>query len=170
MSSYSLTRQAAFRAARAAGEIKVWQPILKGAAARRILALDEDLYARLANPWGDPDSDLEALRQEIMAACDAFVNDTIALRALFDEIGGRLGVAEMKILAPDPGARIIGGFLHETVFVGCSLLRRDELPYKRNGDQTTHALIDWETLNRTTAKRLSELFGEEPLYRPLSLR
>jgi hypothetical protein len=97
---------------------------------RRLLALEGDVHSRLLTPWGDPDSEIEARRQRVLVTCDAFVAARTSLSLLFKETGGRLGIAEMRILAPGPGFRLVGAFLSDTVFVAASGWLREELPYK----------------------------------------
>ena len=57
--------------------------------------------------WAD---ELEVRRQEALAACSAFVDESAPLRLLFKLIGGRRAIAQLIVLAPKPGVRLIGGF------------------------------------------------------------
>lgn len=63
-----------------------------------------------SRPWGSGADELEVRRQEALAACSAFVDESAPLRLLFKLIGGRRAIAQLIVLVPKPGVRLIGGF------------------------------------------------------------
>src|SRR4051812_24668230 len=84
------------------------RPILQRSAE---LYLAADARLRVASPWELP-VDRESLRQSTQAAFDQFIEHGRARHSLFDPAYGRSGVAQMKIMAPTPGVRLFGGFVH----------------------------------------------------------
>jgi hypothetical protein len=166
-----LTREdEALTAAVAARRLTVWEITQTWRPQPCVLALDTDVHNQICAAWDDPNSALERLRAQVHAAFDAFVAGTVTLPMLFKETGGRLMTAEMRILSPKPGVRVLGGFLSDSVFVGVSKWLRDELPFKHNRAQTAAARVTWEELNRGTAERLREILGDVALHRPRVLR
>jgi hypothetical protein len=157
MSSHKLTGEQALRAALAVERLIPWTPQMKGLGSIRVLALEKDIHAELMKPWGDDDDPLERLRQKVIATCDNFVGNRFALRLVFKQTSKALGTAAMRILSPRPGARIMGGFLSNTVFVGTSVWPRDNLPFKHRPEQTAKAKITHRELNRVTAEALGSV-------------
>lgn len=170
MSIYKLTNEEAFRSAVSAGRVVPWEPLRKDFATVRILALERRLFVEMQRSWGGPESPEERLRQKILATFDSFVGDRFALRLVFKQTSRALGTAEMRILNPKPGARIMGGFLSETVFVGTSVWFRNSLPFKFKAEQAGPPRITHRELNEATARALAEILGEVSLHRPLALR
>ena len=93
-------------------------------------------------------------------------------RLTFEASFGRSAVAQMKIAKPDPGARLIGGFLSEIDFVGLRLYRRDELPFRRRNNGTKvidyrplvdAVMADWEFLLPGALRlHMASLFSGDP--------
>jgi hypothetical protein len=119
--------------------------------------------------WGSDSSDLEKRRQQVLAACDAFVDNRTALRLLFGYVSRRYALASMKILSPGAGVRIFGGFLDETVFIGCSYYLREQLPFKPRKKTATTA-IDWKTLTEQTRHQWERLITDVKPRLPASIR
>lgn len=160
MSIYISTNERAFRRACAAKRLIVWTPDRKSAAQTNLLAFVPETFERLAQPWGDDDDGDEMLRQQVLATCAAFTCDQIALWALFKHVGGRRGVSEMRILAPSPGIRIVGGFLSDTAFVAVGLYRRDEIASKRRKLPENSSVLEWKVVLDRAVQRWSQALPE----------
>lgn len=140
------TSEQAFRAARAAGRLVVWEPDRRGAAQRNLLALIPEVFEEVSHPWGSDDDDDEVLRQRVLATCAAFTSDQIPLSTLFKHVGGTRGISAMRILAPRPGVRIVGGFLSDTAFIGVALYRRDQIVWKRANPPSNPSPLEWKAV------------------------
>lgn len=161
------TEEAGFRSAVASGVLIPWIPTT-GYRNVNLLALLRPTHNMLSAPWGDPESDAEEMRQKILATFDQFISDAAPLRLLFKEIGGKKGIAQMRILKPNPGARLIGAFLSNTVFLGAYLWRRDALPYSADSEQTRLAKRSWRNAIADAETSLRVNIGPLTFARPLS--
>lgn len=108
------------------------------------LILTPTVYAKLAHVSDNRDSLREAARK----AFDQFLELGSSVHRLFDNTWGRLGVAQMKILAPNPGSRLVGAFVDPQLFVGIRLYWRDELPHKPRAQS---GVIDYRRLGEEVA-------------------
>ncbi|HEY5105148.1 MAG TPA: hypothetical protein VII73_00080 [Caulobacteraceae bacterium] len=124
-----------------------WAPRGRLVAERGRLLLASQPDKRMAREWNDGSVDREALRGRIEAVFDLFLERGGHGLRLFKSIGGRTGMCAMTILSPDPGARLIGGFLDGDTFVGLRLYRRDELPFKHAPNPARRPIIDWKPCN-----------------------
>lgn len=88
------------------------------------------------------------LRVSASAVFDQFTELGALAHNLFDDSWGRSGVAQLKILSPDPGIRLIGGFVEPEIYVGLRIYWRDELDFKATGQK---GLIGYEALGREAA-------------------
>lgn len=125
-------------------KLVVWTPSRPVVARVGELYLTRKAHARMmpANDGHDP------LRTTAGAAFDQFVEGGAAAHRLFDDSWGRLGVAQLKVMSPDPGTRLIGGFINPQLFVGLRVYWRDELDFKATGQR---GLIDYRTLGQEAA-------------------
>ena len=144
MSTYKLTNRSEFRRALAQRRLFNWEPPDKSVSQVRILACSADVFKQLNDSWGNADDKNEVLRQSVVATCAAFVGGSTPSRLLFKNIGGRKAIAEMQILAPNPGVRIVGGFLDEDVFVALALYLRSEIAWKRGAFSNASRLLEWK--------------------------
>jgi hypothetical protein len=170
MSIYKLTPEQALREAIEAELLVPWKPTRRGFGSIRILAVERSVHGEILKPWGGDDSHEERLRQKVVTTFDNFVGDKFALRLVFKQTSKAFGTAAMRILSPNPGMRVMGGFLSETVFVGTSVWDRSNLPYRFRPEQTEQAKITHRELNEQTRNFLKNLLGRVCLYRPPSLR
>lgn len=104
-----------------------------------------------------------ALRAQTQAACDEFVQRGRTRLRRFDGLFGRSGIAQLKVLAPDPGSRLFGGFVDPDIFVGLRLCWRDSLPFKATGQQGD---IDYRTLGEELRREWDALL---PGIRPIPM-
>ncbi|GAL95936.1 hypothetical protein AA0312_2908 [Acetobacter tropicalis NRIC 0312] len=118
----------------------MWKPSRPITKTRAFLFLTEDVASRVNNPWDER----ESLRGRTKAVFDDFIENGRPNYGLFEESGGRNGIAQMKVMAPAPGIRLFGAFIHPSCFVGLRLFHRDELPFKPTGQK---GRIDYKTLN-----------------------
>ena len=130
-----------------------------GTARRRAFFGVPDLIQRLGEPWGGGDDELEVRRQETLAACSAFVDESAPLRVLFKVIGGRRAIAEMRVLAPNPGIRLIGGFLEQSVFVAVAMHFREEIAWKRAKTQPPSGTLEWRDVQDAADAKWKDVFG-----------
>lgn len=121
-----------------------WVPSRAIAAYAGELYLTKAVHVRM-NPANDG---RDALRVATSAAFDQFVERGEAAHPLFDDSFGRLGVAQLKVLGPTPGTRLVGGFADPTLFVGLRIYWRDELPFRRTKQP---GVIDYKTLGAEVA-------------------
>jgi hypothetical protein len=169
VSTYMATHEAAFRSAVEKGSIFAWKPSCR-IKQERILAVTLDVRNWLSNSWGGDADPLELLRSQTLAVCDRYIDGTAPLLQLFKIVGGRKGVAMMRVLSPSPGVRLIGGFLSDDVFVALSSWRRDELPHKRSQVQTDSAGTTWRELVDKAAQDWSVIFPTVATpHRPVTL-
>lgn len=132
------------QAAVSRGALVPWRPSRPVAAEAARLFLTPDVRTRMA-----PASDgRDPLRAMASAAFDQFVELGTAVHNLFENSWGRLGVAQLKVMAPKPGARLIGGFVDPLLYLGVRLYWRDELDFKPAGQV---GLIDYKTLGQAVA-------------------
>ena len=108
------------------------------------LYLTRDARARMM----PADDGRNVLRGTAGAAFDQFVELGTSAHELFHASWGRLGIAQLKVMSPDPGTRLIGAFVSPLLFVGLQLYWRDELDFKATGQQ---GLIDYKTLGKQAA-------------------
>lgn len=133
------------------GALRRWSPSRPIAEEVAALFLAEQPTTRVDAPW----IDREALRGQAKAAFDDFIENGRPLRGLFEESGGRTGLTQMKVMAPDPGIRLFGAFVHADCFVGLRLFHRDELPFKPTGQK---GRIDYKTLTSELIQEWEMLF------------
>lgn len=107
---------------------------------------------RVEARWNDQGR--EGLRGQTKAAFDDFIENGRPPRGIFEESGGRTGIAQMKVLAPNPGVRLFGGFVHADCFVGLRLLHRDELPFKPTRQK---GVIDYKALGQALVQEWDKL-------------
>lgn len=121
-----------------------WTPSRPSVAHVGELYLTRKAFERL-----EPDNDgRDKLRAAAKAAFDQYIELGPAAHWLFDDSWGRLGIAQLKVMAPRPGSRLVGAFVDPWLFVGLRLYWRDELDFKATGQK---GLIDYRTLGQQTA-------------------
>ena len=94
MSTYMSTTEAALRRACEQNLLEAWDPPNRSTAMRRAFFGLPDLIQAVGK-WAD---ELEVRRQEALAACSAFVDESAPLRLLFKLIGGRRAIAQLIVL------------------------------------------------------------------------
>jgi hypothetical protein len=122
--------------------LRRWEPSRPILGRSAELYLTQDAFSRVEGNWTSP-LDREDLRQSTRSAFDQFIEHGRGRSGIFDPAYGRSGVAQMKVMAPEPGVRLFGGFIDPTHFVGIRLYLRDELPFKATGQK---GRIDYKTL------------------------
>jgi hypothetical protein len=137
----------------AQSELRLWKPARPVVAKRGRLFLTEGVYLRLA----PADDGRNNLRSAATAAFDQFVEGGASVHRLFQASWGRLGVAQLKIMSPNPGTRLIGGFLEAEVYVGLRIYWRDELNFKATGQI---GKIDYKTLGQKVASEWDALMPD----------
>lgn len=130
-----------------------WAPSRPVVARVGKLYLTPDAFARMAPAKDGRDP----LRATAYAAFDLFVEQGASAYRLFDDSWGKLGVAQMKIMAPSPGSRLIGAFVDPLLFVGLRLYWRDELDFKAKGQK---GLIDYRTLGQVAVAEWNMLLPD----------
>lgn len=142
---------AALSAAIAAGTLHEWVPTGPLVGDAGTLYLASPAHGSATSAWVP---NLEPLRMKTHAMFDTFVEEGEDAHWMFDDSSGRLGIAQLKVMAPKPGVRLIGGFVDTVTFVGLRLYLRSQLPYKPTGQPGVinyralwaTALADWNKL------------------------
>ena len=158
MSTYELTREAAFRGALREGRLLNWEPSRAAEKSSRIIAGPENVVGRLDRPWGDGNDALEIRRQKVLAACSAFVEGKTPVRILFKSLSRKKRVAEMRVLAPKPGVRLVGCFLDDAVFVVFGIYFREEIDWRGNRSPGPSALLKWKDIKDKAEEDWAALF------------
>lgn len=112
------------------------------------------LAEQVVNRVHELSAEREQLHGKTKAVFDDFIENGRPPYGLFEESGGRTGLAQMKVMAPAPGIRLFGAFIHAHCFVGLRLFHRDELPFKPTGRKGN---IDYKTLNSELIKEWEAL-------------
>ena len=136
-----------------------WVPSRPVVATVGDLYLTPDVYRRMI----PADDGRDALRAAATAAFDQFVELGASAHRLFADSWGRLGVAQLKVMSPKPGTRLIGGFVEPLLFIGLRIYWRDELDFKATGQK---GLIDYRTLGQQVATEWGALlpnFRRKPM-------
>lgn len=155
MSTYERVRHKLIRE----GRLVVWQAG-KHVRQEKLFLVTPELHGRLERAWGSADDEMEARRQEVRATIESFVSGAAPVSLLFKLIGGRKRVAEMRILSPGPGVRILGGFVKDDVFVGIVLKLREEVPFKRQPNPGTKGQ-DWRAVKAHVEQEWQALFSRQ---------
>lgn len=128
----------------AEGRLHLWSPSRRLPRRHGRLLLTREALTKVGTPWLEPEN-REPLRAEVRAVFDRFSAYGRGLIDLLDPLYGRAGIAQMKIMAPDPGVRLFGGALDPDTYIGTRLYWRDELPFKPAGQPGD---IDYKTLGQ----------------------
>jgi hypothetical protein len=169
MSTYELTRLRALRSAHERDLIRIWDPPVRTVRQRSAIYGASDAIQKLERPWGPGDDEDEVRRQVGLAACAAFVSETTPLQLLFKIVGGRNRIAELRVLAPKPGLRLVGGFMDERVYIILSIYRREEIAFKRNA-RASDGLLQWQQIIEAARTQWETIFGEVTPVVPQQLR
>lgn len=169
MSTYKLTSEAAFQGAIAAGAIRLFVLHRSSERSECILAGPPNVVAKLERSWGDGNDEAEIRRQQILAACALFVEGRVPTRLLFKCVSQRKGISEMRVLAPAPGCRLVGGFLDDSVFVVLGIYRREEIAW-RHGISGNAQGIRWKAVIEAAEMEWKVLFPGIPPMIPAAIR
>lgn len=135
---------------------KVWEPSRPAFRRSGLLLLNPNVEERINKPsCGDHDQ----LRAQSRATFDAYVEDGTDSHTLFKRICKKRKLYEIRILAPNPGARLVGGFINADTFVGVHFYLRDELPFQKTGQK---GLITWAEAKEDAVNRWNAIVPNVP--------
>ena len=128
----------------------MWEPSRPAIRRSGLLLLKPAIEERINKEWS---GDHDQRRAQTRATFDAFVESGRDKHRLFKRLSKKLKLYELVILKPEPGARLIGGFIDDDTFVGVDFYLREELPFKGTGQtgRITWAEAKDNALNRWKA-------------------
>jgi hypothetical protein len=153
VSTYRLTLQESFAYLQKQQQLILWT---SAGPARRCLAFVPDIHSWLEAEKEDLTH--ENLRQKTRAFCDNFLAETITLEAALKAIGRKGTLLQMRVMSPEPGVRIIGALIENSIFVGTHLYLRDDIVFKHK--PVAHQQKSWTDVQADAREALTLLFGD----------
>lgn len=128
------------------------------AGAQRYLVLTADTYTWLTEPKDKHEEEL--LRARCATFCTVFVEKDFGLGLALSSTGYKGRLAQLKIVSPKPGARIIGTMAAQDAFIGVSLWMRDEIAFKFSAAEGRRR--PWQDVQSQAWTKLNELLPDGP--------
>jgi hypothetical protein len=153
MSTYKLTLKESFAYLQHQKQLILWT---SAGPARRCLAFVPDIHSWLETEKEDLAH--ESLRQKTRAFCDNFLAETITLEAALKAIGSKDTLLQMRVMSPEPGVRIIGALIENSIFVGTHHYLRDEILFKHK--PVAKQQKSWVDVQTDAREALKTLFGD----------